>query len=403
MLQKIPKNLQFPLECLIHVGYLRCMHKRFLNLAYLLKKKSFFLFGPRSTGKTTLFRKSLPSAKVYDMFHPETYQRLHLRPQILEEENRNKSRIIVIDEIQKHVALLDVVQLLISRGYKFLLTGSSARKLKRGSANLLAGRAWMAQLFPLTSSEISKFSLLKYLNRGGLPQVYNSPDYKEELSSYVHLYLKEEVQNESLTRNIGNFSEALELIAKSNGQELNYDKFSKDLQISPNTLRNHISILDDTLLGFKLKGYTKTTKRKAISRSKYYLFDVGVTSTLCQRGEIKEKSELFGKAFEHFIILEIRAFLSYSRKILEMFYWRTQKSHLEVDLIVGQKVAIEIKATRMVQDKHLKGLRAFKEEQLIPKYIVVSLDESQRLTSDNIHILPWRVFLKNLWTHQILI
>ena len=226
---------------------------------------------------------------MYNLLHPETYRRLHVRPQLLEEENKRKSKIIVIDEIQKHVGLLDMVQFLINRGYKFLLTGSSARKLKRGSANLLAGRAWVAQLFPLTFSEIPKFSLLKYLNRGGLPQVYDSFDYKEELSNYVNLYLKEEIQNESLTRNIGNFSETLELIARSNGEELNYDKFSQDLQTSPNTLRNYISILDDTLLGFKLKGYTKTKKRKAISRSKYYLFDVGVTNTLCARGDIKEK------------------------------------------------------------------------------------------------------------------
>ena len=378
------------------------MYKRYLNLPYLLKKKSFFLFGPRSTGKTTLLSKAFPSAKIYDLLHPETYRRLHTRPQLLEEENTNKSKLIVIDEIQKCVGLLDIVQFLIHKGYKFLLTGSSARKLKRGSANLLAGRAWFAQLFPLTFSEIPKFSLLKYLNCGGLPQVYGSPDYKEELSNYVNLYLKEEIQNESLTRNIGNFSEALELIARSNGEELNYDQFSQDLQISPNTLRNYISILDDTLLGFKLRGYTKTKKRKAISRSKYYLFDIGVTNTLCERSNIKEKSELFGKIFEHFIILEMRAFLSYSRKNLEMFYWRAQKSFMEVDLIIDHKLAIEIKSTSLVQDKHLKGLRALKEEGLIKKYVVVSLDTNERITSDKIHILPWKLFLNKLWKGQLL-
>ena len=378
------------------------MYKRFLNLSSLLRKKSFFLFGPRATGKTTLIHKTFPSARVYDLLHPETHRRLHLRPQLLEEENKKKSQLIVIDEIQKHLGLLDMVQFMMGKGYKFLLTGSSARKLKRGSANLLAGRAWVAHLFPLTFSEIPQFSLLKYLNRGGLPQVYDSRNHKEELASYVHLYLQEEVQNESLTRHIGPFSEALELIARSNGEELNYDKFSKDLQMSPNTLRNHISILDDTLLGFKLKGYTKTVQRKAISRGKYYLFDIGVTNTLCHRSDIKEKSELFGKVFEHFIILEVRAFLSYARKNLEMFYWRTQKSHKEVDLILDRKLAIEIKATRLVQDKHLKGLRAFKEEKRVPKHIVVSLDESERIMRDRIHILPWRDFLKKLWNNQLI-
>lgn len=378
------------------------MYKRFLSLSHLLKKKSFFLFGPRSTGKSTLLHKTFPSAKIYDLLHPETYKRLSMRPQILQEENKNTSRIIIIDEIQKNVGLLDMVQFLIGKGYKFLLTGSSARKLKRGSANLLAGRLWIAQLFPLTFSEIPRFSLLKYINQGGLPQVYNSADYKEELLSYVNLYLKEEIQNESLTRNIGTFSEALELIARSNGEELNYDKFSQDLQISPNTFRNYISILDDTLLGFKLKGYTKTIKRKAISRSKYYLFDIGVTNTLCHRGAIKEKSELFGKVFEHFIILEVRAFLSYSRKNLDTFYWRTHKSHIEVDLIIDRKLAIEIKATSLVQDKHLKGLRAFKEEKLTQKHIVVSLDANERITNDQIHILPWKTFLNKLWKNQLM-
>ena len=378
------------------------MYKRFMKLSFLLKKKSFFLLGPRSTGKTTLYRQIFPRAKVYDLLHLNTYKRLNMRPQILEEENRNNiRRLIIIDEIQKSPFLLDMAQYLIDRGHRFLLTGSSARKLKRGSVNLLAGRVWSAFLFPLVSSEIPKFNLIQYLNRGGLPHIYGSPDHSEELSAYVHFYLKEEIQNEAFTRNIGAFSETLELIAQSNGQELNYDSFSKDLQISPNTLKNYISILDDTLLGFHLKGYTKTKKRKAIARSKYYLFDIGVTNTLCRRGDIQERSELFGKAFEHFIILEVRAFLSYSRKSLDMFYWRST-SHKEVDLIIGNKAAIEIKATQVVQEKHLKGLKALKEEGLIQKYFVVSLDSEPRMTQDRIHILPWNIFLKKLWQSQLL-
>lgn len=344
---------------------------------------------------------TLNKAKVYDLLDSDTYRRLLKRPKILEEENRSTERIIVIDEIQKQPALLDEVHRLIQRkGYRFLLTGSSARKIRRQPVNLLAGRAWQTNLFPLSWSEIPQFSLMKYINRGGLPSVYNSPDCQDELNAYVSLYLREEIQNEALTRNVQAFAEFLDLIALSNGQEINYESFSKDLQISPGTLKNYIEILNDTLLGFPLAGYTKTRKRKAITRAKYYLFDLGVTNILCRRGLIKKRSELFGKAFEHFIILEVWAYLNYSRKHFDMTYWRST-SHAEVDLIIDEKVAIEIKSTELVQDKHLKGLRTLKEEKLIGKYIVVSLDTEERVTKDEITILPWTDFLRKLWKGEI--
>ena len=369
-----------------------------LHLPTLLGKKSFFLFGPRSTGKTTLIRQTLPDASIYDLLNPETYRRLLKRPSLLGEENPNlKKRIIVIDEIQKIPSLLDEVHRLIQKGgYTFLLTGSSARKLKRGRVNLLAGRARWASLFPLVSAEIPNFHLPTYLNCGGLPQIYGHHEYKEELEAYTALYLTEEIKHEALTRNIELFSEFLDIMALSNGQEINYEGLARDLQTSPGTLKNCIQILNDTLIGFQLPGYTKTKKRKATTRFKYYLFDIGITNTLCQRGEIKQHSELFGKAFEHFIILEIRSFLSYTRQNIPMFYWRST-SQFEVDLILGDIMAIEIKSTTLVQDKHLKGLRAFKEEGLVKTCLVVSLDEKVRQTKDNIHILPWREFLTKLW------
>ena len=375
------------------------MYRRILDLGHLLGKKSFFLFGPRATGKTTLIQQ-LPQARHYDLLDAITAQRLIKRPSLLEEENQG-AKIIVIDEIQKLPQLLDEVHRLIEKkGYKFLLTGSSARKLKRGGVNLLAGRAWRASLFPLTSAEIPQFDLLTYLNRGGLPEVYDSSDYTEELQAYTGLYLREEIQYEALTRNIQAFSEFLDMMALSNGEEINYEGISRDLQVSPATVKNYISILDDTLLGFHLLGYTKSKKRKAISRFKYYFFDLGVTNTLCNRGQIKEKSELFGKAFEHFIILEMRAFLSYSRTPLLMQYWRTT-SQFEVDLIIGDKTAIEIKSAATIQDKHLKGLRAFKEEKLVEKYYVVSLDSEVRITADGIYIFPWKIFLQKLWMGEL--
>jgi uncharacterized protein len=378
------------------------IYQRFLKLPDLIEKKSFFLFGPRATGKTTLIKTQLKGAKIYDLLDAEIYNRLLRRPKILEEEIEDLKQIIVIDEVQKLPHILDEVHRLIAeKNVRFLLTGSSARKLKRGGANLLAGRAWEAQLFSLSSIEIKNFDLLRYLNRGGLPQVYHSNDYQEELNSYVHTYLREEIQAEAVTRNVQAFAEFLDTIALSNGQEINYQSLASDCQVSTSTLKNYLQILTDTLLGFHLPGFSKTKKRKAINRSKFYLFDVGVTNQLCQRGEIKPKSELFGSAFEHFIITEMRSALSYFRSQKKMSYWRST-SQFEVDLLVGQDLAIEIKSTDLVQDKHLKGLRALKEEGLFKNYLVVSLDPSQRKTSDGIEVLPWQVFLKRLWEKKLL-
>ena len=378
-------------------------YKRKLNLQALLKKKSFFLFGPRAVGKTTLIHQSFKKAKIYDLLDSETYRRLLKRPKILEEENPKQERLIVIDEIQKLPSLLDEAHRLIqTKKHRFLLTGSSARKLKKSHVNLLAGRAWSASLFPLSWIEIPRFRLTTYLNQGGLPEVYNSSDFQEELNAYISLYLREEVRNEAITRNIQAFSEFLDLTALSNGQEINYENFSRDLQVSPNTLKNYFEILNDTLLGFFLPGWTKTKKRKALARAKYYLFDLGLTNALCRRGKIEKKSELFGKAFEHFIIMEVRAFLSYSRKNFQMNYWRSYSKKAEVDLIIDDRVAMEIKSTELIQDKHLKGLRTLKEEQLIKNYIIISLDREERLTKDKIQIFPWESFLKKLWKGQIL-
>jgi predicted AAA+ superfamily ATPase len=216
----------------------------------------------------------------------------------------------------------------------------------------------------------------------------------------VNTYLKEEVQEEALTRNLSAFAFFLDAIALSNGSEVNYESLASDCGVSPGTLKNYIGILSDTLLGFSLPGFCRTKKRKAISRSKHYLFDIGVTNQICRRGEIKTGSELFGNAFEHFIILETRAQNSYSRNYNTLSFWRST-SQYEVDLIIGNKVAVEIKATKLVQDKHLKGLRALKEEGLIERYIIVSQDSEKRTTADGIDIYPWKLFLQELWEGKI--
>ncbi len=375
---------------------------RTLDIGSLLKKKSIFLFGPRSTGKTTLVEHQLPNARVYNLLDTRLFSRLVKDPGLMAEETAGDKRMIVIDEIQKLPSLLDEVQrLIVERRQTFLLTGSSARKLKRGSANLLAGRAWQADFFPLTSREIPQFNLVRYLNRGGLPHVYFGEDPSEDLENYVALYLKEEIQSESLIRSLPAFASFLDAIALSNGEEISLESFGRDCSVSPGTVRNYIQILEDTLIGFSLPGFTKTKKRKAISRIKHYLFDVGVVNTLCHRGEIRLRSELFGRAFEQFIIQEIRAYLGYRRRKLSLTYWRSL-SQFEVDVIVGTELALEIKGSLQIKEDHLKGLRALKEEGLIRDYAVVSLDMEERKTSDGIRIYPWEKFLRLLWEDKLL-
>lgn len=217
----------------------KLMYARILNLPNLLQKKSFFLFGSRGTGKTTLIKQTLPDATVIDLLEIKTYREYLKNPSIISEQTLKP--IVVIDEVQKLTEILDEVHRLIeSERLTFLLTGSSARKLKRGGANLLAGRAWWAELFPLTSKEIPDFDLMAYLNRGGLPSIYPSDDYIEELSAYTALYLKEEIQNEALTRKVVQFSEFLDLMALSNGEEINYQSIAGDCGVSPNSIKNYI-------------------------------------------------------------------------------------------------------------------------------------------------------------------
>jgi len=377
---------------------------RRIDLDSLLKNKSILMLGPRSVGKTSLIDNELENIKVFDLLHADTYSSLLRQPSILKETSDllDSSQVIVIDEIQKLPELLDEVhRILNTSDRKFLLTGSSARKLKRGGANLLAGRAWQAELFPLTYHEIPDFDILKYLNRGGLPDIYQSEFPDEELRAYVGTYLREEIQAESLTRNLPAFSRFLDTIAFANGLEINYESLASDCAVSTSTLKNYFEILEDTLLGFSLPAFKKTKIRKAISRSKHYLFDVGVCNELSKRKNIIEGNELFGNAFEHFLVLEVRAWNSYSRSYHDLTYWRST-SKLEVDLIIGKQLAVEIKATKNVQPKHIKNLRALKEEGLIENFAIVANDPNERITKEGIHIYHWKTFLEKLWANELI-
>ncbi|MBF0359521.1 MAG: ATP-binding protein [Oligoflexia bacterium] len=381
------------------------MYIRNLDLLKLIKKKSFFLFGPRSTGKTTLMEQQFPNTKLYDLLENETFNRLAQRPSLIEEENPTEnglSKIIIIDEIQKLPKLLDEVHRLIKKkNLRFLLSGSSARKLKRGASNLLGGRAWEAHLFPLVYPEIPDFNLIQYLNRGGLPYIYGSDDYKEELKNYTNLYLREEIIQEGLVKKYDYFLRFLDTIALTNGKELNYEQLGSDAGVPSRTIINYVQILIDTLMAYEVLPFTETVSRKATTKSKLYLFDIGVVNYLAKKGEISSGSIEFGHNFEHFIINEIKAYLDYTRIDEKLYYWRT-KSGLGVDCIIGKHIAIEIKSTNLVSEKHLKGLLALKEENICKQYIVISNDKSKRLLNNKITIYPWEKFLSELWSHKII-
>ena len=373
---------------------------RLLNIANLLNKKSFFLFGCRGTGKTSLIRTSLPGLPRYDLLAASTFAALSRRPELIGEENTDPTIPVVIDEIQKLPQLLDEVHRLIEeRGMRFLMTGSSARKLRRGGANLLAGRAWEARLFPLVSAELGDFDLVRYLTRGGLPAVWLADEPWEELRAYVGTYLKEEVMAEALVRRIDTFSAFLELCALRCTDEVNFEAFGSDLGVSGKTVRNFFEVLEDTLVGFLLRPYKKTKLRKATSRAKFYLFDLGVTNSLAGRREVPVGTEAFGKAFEHFIALELRAYLSYRRSDLELGFWRSESGY-EVDFTIGSQVAIEVKGTDLVQERHISGLYALQEEGIFSSCCVVSRDRAMRELS-GITVYPWREFLEKLWSDQI--
>ncbi len=371
---------------------------RQLQLPPLVAMKSFFLFGPRATGKTTLIRRQLAkSASIIDLLDSRYFLRLSAAPNELESLiDAAPTDIIVIDEIQRIPELLNEIHRLIeSRRITFLLTGSSARKLRRGKANLLAGRVWEARMFPFIHRELSDFDLDRYLRYGGLPAVYLSKHPEEELEAYVNTYLKEEILAESLIRRLPPFSRFLRSIALSNGEIINFTKMGNDCQVSPSTVTEYVGLLEDTLIGFILPAWTRSRKRKAIKAGKFYFFDPGVTHMLAGTETLDRNSNLYGKSFEQFIGMELRAYLSYRRKKLALSYWRSTNGH-KVDFLLGEKTAIEVKASGRISKNDFKGLKYLKEEGIFQHLVLVSQDPIST-RKDGILTLPWQKFLADLW------
>jgi predicted AAA+ superfamily ATPase len=379
------------------------MYERALPLATLVRQKSIFLLGPRQTGKSTLLRHLFPTARYFDLLEADTFRMLSTYPESLRQMLTAADTLVILDEIQKLPLLLDEVQALLDRNRKLrvVLTGSSARKLRRGQANLLAGRAWFARLHPLVSAELPEPALLRRLNVGSLPSVFDSASPAEELNAYVGGYLKEEIRAEGLVRSIESFSRFLEVAALTNTHLLNYTSVSNDTGIPVRTVREHYQMLEDTLVGFQLPPWRHSMKRKPVATAKFYFFDVGVANALMKRGEIRAGSELYGQALEHQVFLELRAFLDYRRLDRPLHFWRTHTGY-EVDFLVGDDVAIEVKASRRVSPGDLRGLSALAQETRLHRRIVVSSEARARTTDDGVTILPAETFFRRLWRGEII-
>ncbi len=369
----------------------------------LPENRSAFLWGPRKSGKTTLLRQQFPDAFWIDLLDYDLFLSLSRKPTRLRQMlDAQMSQTVVIDEVQKIPHLMDEIHWLIeNKGYRFILSGSSARKLKRGKVNLLGGRAWRFELYPLVTKEIGKFDLNKTLCSGFLPPHYLSPDSSMDLKAYVNDYLKEEIQAEALTRNLPAFSSFLQSAAITNGMLINYSNAARESGVSVKTIREYYQILEDTLIGRLLSPWKKSKKRRLIETSKFYFFDTGMVSALLNYKSLTPGTNEFGRAFEHFILQECWAYRHYSQKDFPVSFWRTA-SGSEVDLILGDaEVAIEIKSSEHA-DVREKGLHLFNEEFKCKKSIIVSRDKFPKKINPITSILPWQYFCEELWNGDII-
>ena len=369
---------------------------RLLNLEELLSQKSHFLFGPRQTGKTFLARRMLKNARFYDLLDSSTYLALSQNPGRIAEEVSSLDRIVVIDEIQRIPGLLNEVHRLIEeRGIRFLLTGSSARKLRRGGVNLLGGRARTRHLHPLTYRELKGgFDLNRVIESGLLPSIYFSGNPGADLKAYAGAYLQQEIVAEGAARNIPAFSRFLGVAAFCNATIVNFTNVANDAQVARTTVYEYFDILKDTLLLHELPAWRQSKKRKPIASSKYYFFDVGILATL-QGREFRPRTPEFGEAFETYLMHELICYRDYVSEE-PLSYWRST-SGFEVDFILGDHTAIEVKAKENVSAQDLKSLRALAEEKKLKHYLCVSLEPRPR-TVGGISVLPYRKFLDDLWS-----
>ncbi len=371
---------------------------RALDLSGLLAKKSHFLLGPRLTGKTTLLRDALPGVHSYDLLDSRVFLELSRNPSLLGEQIGERTEVVAIDEIQRLPELLNEVHRLIeSRGVRFLLTGSSTRKLRKGGVNLLGGRARTKYLHPLTHHELGEhFDLARAVARGTIPSIYFSDDPDADLDAYAGTYLQQEVVAEGAVRNAPAFSRFLHVAARCNGTIVNFTKVANDAQVPRTTVYEYFEILKDTLLLRELPAWQLSIRRKPVASSKYYFFDIGLVSQLQGRA-IRAGTPEFGEGFEACIMHDLTAYVDY-RSGDDIRFWRSS-SGFEVDFILGDHRAVEVKSTRTITNDHLKGLKALAEEKQLKRYLCVAMVDRPRIV-DGISVLPWQHFLEALWADE---
>ena len=378
------------------------MYKRIFDIESKLDE-GMFLFGARQTGKSTLLKERFKGAIYYDLLDPNLRKAFKRNPNSLKEALWDKSAgtLVIIDEIQKVPELLDIVHtLMVDKGLFFILSGSSARKLKRSGANTLGGRAIPETLFPLVWPEVTDFQIDRAVQNGMIPRHYMVEDATKRLSGYVKVYLDEEIREEGEVRELDAFERFMEVAAISDGEMLNYSNIAADCGVSAKTVKSYFQILYDTLIGYEIPAFRKEIKRKTVQAPRFYYFDVGLANYLMGRYSLKRGTDDYGHAFEHFVMQEIIAYKGYNDKRDVITYWHTYDKK-EVDVVIGDaKVAIEIKSTEHVETKHKKGLKAFKEEHPDCRLMLVSLDPITR-TSGDIELIYVLDFLKMLWNGEI--
>ena len=381
------------------------MIERILKVADA-EEESVFLFGARQTGKTTLLLNLFPKNKFYDLLETDTFERLRRNPALLRQELANvaEGEIVIIDEIQLIPELLNEVHWLITRqGIHFILSGSSARKLRRKGVNTLGGRAVRNILYPLVSAEVDDFDIIKAVNRGMLPTHYLATSDRQVLKrmqAYISVYLKEEIAAEALVRKLTSFNRFMEVAALTDGEMVNYNNIAQDCGVDAKTVKEYFAILQETLIGYMVPAFTRTVKRRLNQAPRFYYFDVSLPNYLLHRHDMQPGSADFGHAFEHLMIQELTAFLGYHDSESVLSYWHTYSGY-EVDAVIGDaEVAIEFKAVKEVQSKHLRGLKAFKEEHPEVRLIIVSLDVAPRLFN-GVEVMPVNHFLQELWEGSI--
>lgn len=386
------------------------MLERILKLQEI-EDDSLFLWGSRQTGKSTLLKTLFPQAHLYDLLKTDVRMAFQLRPTLLREECQilDEGELVIIDEVQKVPELLDEVHWLMeNRGLRFILSGSSARKLRRSGANLLGGRALRCTLFPLVSAEIPDFDLHRAINNGMLPRHYLVTNPSKRIQAYIGDYLQQEIVAEAIVRHLDAFTRFLQVAALSNTEIVNYTNIAQDCGVSAKTVKEYFTILEETMLGFYLPAYTRVIKRKLIQSPKFYYFDVAIPNHLLHRIPLQQGTDIYGHAMEHLIIQELRAFLSYTfGEDKTMSYWRTLDNKYEVDALICDasshlvEVAIEVKSTNHVVSGDTKGLKAFSEEHPDTKLILLSMEENPRMLN-GIEIWPVTQFLPRLWGRKVL-